>query len=226
VYRADAATGVAAPKVEARRQAAAQQSCSGFCLSQRAGAAGGWAWQNKFAIGGAVLAAGAIACVASSFGICAAAAAPVVVAEFVGADGTAAVLGEVTSSGDEAAAAATDAADTSLSLTYKVGWSAEQLAAADAKVASLNNAAEQGQLQVTQVERAGTSAASMWRTAGGEVPTNADIDHTIDLQLGGSNSLDNLSPLDYSVNRSLGAQIAWRIAGMAAGTTINGVSIG
>lgn len=111
-------------------------------------------------------------------------------------------------------------------MTYKVGWSAEQIEAANAKVAALNDAAEQGQLQVTQVERAGTSAASMWRMAGGEVPADADIDHTIDLQLGGSNTLDNLSPLDYGVNRSLGAQIAWRIAGMAPGTPISGVSIG
>jgi filamentous hemagglutinin len=68
----------------------------------------------------------------------------------------------------------------------------------------LNDAAGNGLLQVTQVERAGTSAADMWTSAGGDIPAGTDSDHTVDLQLGGSNELGNLNPLDYSVNRSLG----------------------
>jgi len=120
---------------------------------------------------------------------------------------------------------ATEATGTTLSLGYKAGWSAEQIAAADAKVAALDQAAQSGQLSVTAVERGGTSAASMWRAAGGEIPSAADIDHVIDLQLGGSDALSNLSPLDASVNRSLGAQIACQIRGLAVGTSIVGVSI-
>ena len=34
-----------------------------------------------------------------------------------------------------------------------------------------------------------------------------DIDHELDLQLGGANVASNLSPLDPSVNRSFGSQI-------------------
>ena len=39
------------------------------------------------------------------------------------------------------------------------------------------------------------------------VPNKYDVDHTIDLQLGGSDDVLNMNPLDMSVNRSLGAQI-------------------
>jgi RHS repeat-associated protein len=67
VYAAAAATGAA----EAHREAVAAQSCSGFCLSQWAGAGASWAWQNKFAVGAgiAVIAAGT-ACVAFTGGAC------------------------------------------------------------------------------------------------------------------------------------------------------------
>ena len=112
-----------------------------------------------------------------------------------------------------------------MSLGYKAGWSAEQIAAADAKVAALDQAAQSGQLSVTAVERGGTSAASMWQAAGGETPSGADIDHVIDLQLGGSDALSNLNPLDANVNRSLGAQIACQIRGLGVGTSIVSVSI-
>ncbi|MGD1053666.1 MAG: hypothetical protein ABR950_07530, partial [Candidatus Dormibacteria bacterium] len=40
---------------------------------------------------------------------------------------------------------ATEATGTTLSLGYKAGWSAEQIAAADAKVAALDQAAQSGQ---------------------------------------------------------------------------------
>jgi hypothetical protein len=93
-------------------------------------------------------------------------------------------------------------------------------------VAALNDAAANGELSITQVERSGTSAAQMFRNAGGEIPPNADIDHVIDLQLGGANNVSNLSPLNYSVNRSLGSQIAWQLRGFPVGTPILSVIIG
>ena len=34
-----------------------------------------------------------------------------------------------------------------------------------------------------------------------------NLDHTIDLQLGGADDILNMKPLDMSVNRSLGVQI-------------------
>jgi RHS repeat-associated protein len=113
----------------------------------------------------------------------------------------------------------------SLVLKYKEGWSAEQIAAAETKVAALNQAAMRGELSVAKVERSGSSAASMWRSAGREIPSGSDIDHTIDLQLNGPNILRNMSPLDRSVNRSLGAQIANQLRGVAPGTRINSVAI-
>ena len=63
-----------------------------------------------------------------------------------------------------------------------------------------------GNWWVSQAQRSGTSAASMFRSAGGDIPSGMDVDHMIDLQLGGANDLSNLSPLDLSVNGSLGAQ--------------------
>ncbi|WP_311215328.1 MULTISPECIES: RHS repeat-associated core domain-containing protein [unclassified Arthrobacter] len=108
-----------------------------------------------------------------------------------------------------------------LKLTYMDGWSAAQKAAADSKVANLNNAF----LEATKVERTGSSASTMWGRAGNTKPAGADIDHIIDLQLGGSNTLDNMSPLDLSVNRSLGSQIAQQLKGVPTGTPICGVSI-
>jgi filamentous hemagglutinin len=110
-------------------------------------------------------------------------------------------------------------------LNYKAGWSPEQIAAADAKVAALNDAAQDGNLTVTQVERAGTSAASIFRSAGNDIPPGMDVDHTIDLQLGGADDVSNMSPLDLSVNRSLGAQIGWQLRGVPVGTCVIGVEI-
>ncbi|WP_157640911.1 polymorphic toxin-type HINT domain-containing protein [Longispora albida] len=94
-----------------------------------------------------------------------------------------------------------------LDLKYKTGWSAAQMAEADAKVAALNNA---GRLVVTAVKRSG-SAAAVWRKGGNTTQAGKDVDHLIDLQLGGADALGNMWLLDSSVNRSLGAQISRKI---------------
>ncbi|MEF9406464.1 hypothetical protein V4891_22665, partial [Ralstonia solanacearum species complex bacterium KE055] len=108
-----------------------------------------------------------------------------------------------------------------LTLHYKEGWNDAQRAAADAKVDALNSA----NLVVTPVERSGTSASRRYKAAGGEVPKNSDVDHTIDLQLGGADTRANMAPLDSSVNRSLGAQIQQRTKDLSPGTSINSVKI-
>ncbi|QRP49086.1 DNRLRE domain-containing protein [Amycolatopsis sp. FDAARGOS 1241] len=113
----------------------------------------------------------------------------------------------------------------SLSLRYKPGWNAAQRSAADAKVAALNEAAGAGGLRVTPVKRVGTSPASRYRRAGGIVPSGADVDHTIDLQLGGLDDVANMNPLDLSVNRSLGSQIMWQLRGLKPGTFVISVMI-
>jgi len=100
----------------------------------------------------------------------------------------------------------TDKADSiDVNLKYKKNWTPEQIAEADAKAKALS----EGTTIKTPVDRSGTSARSLYKKAYGEnsIPDGYDIDHIIDLQLGGSNTLDNLAPLNKSVNRSLGKQI-------------------
>ncbi|CAH0446051.1 hypothetical protein LMG9673_04746 [Ralstonia pseudosolanacearum] len=108
-----------------------------------------------------------------------------------------------------------------LTLHYKEGWTDAQRAAADAKVDALNGTG----LVVTPVVRSGTSASRRYKAAGGEVPKNSDVDHTIDLQLGGPDTRSNMAPLDSSVNRSLGAQIQQRTKDLSPGTPVNSVKI-
>jgi hypothetical protein len=114
----------------------------------------------------------------------------------------------------------------SIALRYKEGWSDVQKAAADDKVGKLDAAANDGRLHVTKVERSGTSASSRYRKSGGLVPTGSDVDHTLDLQLGGEDDVGNMSPLDLSVNRSLGPQIMHQVKNFPVGTRIVRVSIG
>lgn len=114
----------------------------------------------------------------------------------------------------------------SLSLRYRPGWTPAQQAAADAKVAALNDAAQAGGLRpVSTVPRSGTSASSRYQSAGGTVPRGADVDHVIDLQLGGLDDIANMSPLDASVNRSLGSQTMWQLRGVEPGTCVVAVGI-
>ena len=109
-----------------------------------------------------------------------------------------------------------------LALTYKPGWSVAQRAKADLKVQILT----ESETVVSQATRSGTSAASRYRSAGNQIPTGSDIDHAIDLQLGGSDTLSNMWPLNSSVNRSLGAQIQQQIKNLPPGTVVNRVTIG
>lgn len=108
-----------------------------------------------------------------------------------------------------------------LQLRYKDGWTAAQRAAADAKCLALCEA----DTVVTRVQRSGTSAASRYRRAGNEIPSGSDVDHVHDLQLNGKDVISNMSPLDFSVNRSLGAQIQNQIKNLTPGTVINNVYI-
>ncbi|WP_206532299.1 hypothetical protein, partial [Mesorhizobium sp. M6A.T.Ce.TU.002.03.1.1] len=62
--------------------------------------------------------------------------------------------------------------------------------------------------------------------AGNEVAPNEDVDHIVDLQLNGQETLSNFSGLDLSVNRSFGAQIKNQIKNLPHGTRINKVTIG
>ncbi|WP_327694870.1 polymorphic toxin-type HINT domain-containing protein [Streptomyces sp. NBC_00459] len=113
-----------------------------------------------------------------------------------------------------------------LELVYKEGWDDTQRAQADAKVAHLNQLAEEGKLVKTKSVRIEKgSAAGRLRKAGTDVPDGYHGDHLQDLQLGGTDTLGNMGPLDGSVNSSLGAQIAARIKNLPMGTRICSVTI-
>ncbi len=105
-------------------------------------------------------------------------------------------------------------------LKYKHGWSAEQRAQADAKVAALNNA-DTSVRKVKGEKRKNVRKMYINEYGKDSIPANHDIDHIIDRQLGGTDDISNLAPLDRSVNRSLGSQIHHRIKDMDSGTKID-----
>ncbi|MDA8456972.1 Ig-like domain repeat protein [Acidovorax sp. GBBC 3334] len=109
-----------------------------------------------------------------------------------------------------------------LRLKFKEDWTTAQRTEAQAKVQILNDSPT----VVTAVERSGTSASSRYTRAGGTVPSGSDVDHMVDLQLGGADVVTNMWPLNSSVNRSLGAQIHHQIKNLPPGTPINRVTIG
>jgi hypothetical protein len=117
---------------------------------------------------------------------------------------------------------AAESAGVDLALKYKSGWSAAQRTDALTKAQMLTEA----DTVVLQTARGSTSAASRYRSSGGTVPSGSDVDHIIDLQLGGADTVRNMLPLNSSVNRSLGAQIQHQIKNLPPGTRINRVTIG
>jgi hypothetical protein len=110
-----------------------------------------------------------------------------------------------------------------VSLQYKDGWTSEQKAAADEKLKVLSEA----NTVKTPVNRSGTFARTIYKRAYGNnsIPQGFDIDHKIDLQLGGSDKLENLWPLNRSVNHSLGKQINNYIKNYPIGTILGKFSI-
>ncbi|WP_292157701.1 hypothetical protein [Mesorhizobium sp.] len=109
-----------------------------------------------------------------------------------------------------------------LHLYYMPEWDAAQRAAADLKVQLLTDS----ETVVSTSVRGSKSARKMFEEAGNEIPAGSDVDHGIDLQLGGSHTVSNLAVLDSSVNRSLGPQIWHQIKDLPLGTKINRVTIG
>ncbi|OPX42854.1 hypothetical protein CLHUN_31780 [Ruminiclostridium hungatei] len=110
-----------------------------------------------------------------------------------------------------------------IELKYKDGWTAAQRVEADAKVQALTEAPT----VKTAPNRSGTSASSRYKKANGpdSVPQGKDVDHTIDLQLGGADDILNMNPLDNSVNRSLGKQIQNKIKDYPVGTQFDEFTI-
>jgi hypothetical protein len=107
-----------------------------------------------------------------------------------------------------------------ITLKMNPDWSDAQKAAARKKVAALNDADE---LKVTNnIKREGHNR-ERYSKSGGNVNKTEDVDHTVDLQLGGKDVTGNMNALDSSVNRSLGSQIHHQIKGLSPGTKIDKV---
>lgn len=112
-----------------------------------------------------------------------------------------------------------------LRLKYHPAWTAAQRKAADEKVKEIWKAGQRGDLRKTLPQRSNTLASSRYQKAGGSVPDGHDVDHTIDLQLGGSDDLSNMKPLDIAVNRSIGKQIDAQLGDLDYGAPILGAAI-
>lgn len=103
-------------------------------------------------------------------------------------------------------------------------WDEAQRIAAAWKVGKLDEAAAEGLLVKTKSEK-GQAAAGIFEKNGGVRAPGKDVDHTIDKQLGGTNSPENLANLDSSVNRSFGKQIADQLKDSPYGTTVAAVML-
>ncbi|MER9306599.1 hypothetical protein [Mesorhizobium sp. M0496] len=109
-----------------------------------------------------------------------------------------------------------------LHLYYMPKWDAAQRAAADLKVKILTEA----DTVVSRAVRLFRSARKKFIAAGNHLPAGSHVDHRVDLQLGGGDILENMGPLDPSVNTSLGSQIRQQTKLLPYGTKINKVTIG
>lgn len=119
------------------------------------------------------------------------------------------------------AAKATQSFGHNIALKYKTTWSVAQKLEADQKVAALNAAT----LTKSPAMRGSRSAAAQWDGTGASRPSGYDVDHIVDLQLGGLDDLGNMWLLNSSVNRSLGSQIAYQIKTLPIGSRIGNISI-
>jgi hypothetical protein len=106
-----------------------------------------------------------------------------------------------------------------LVLKMKKGWSQKQIDAALDKANDINMRGPT-KTRVDEGERA-INVRKVYEAEYGKIKVKRmDVDHILDLQLGGKSVLSNLKLLDRSVNRSLGAQIANRMEGMDYGTAV------
>lgn len=101
-------------------------------------------------------------------------------------------------------------------------WDEIQMSQATRKARDLSRA---GTVKTTAGKRNGSAADAFKKEYGKDsVPAGYDVDHVIDLQLGGgADHVSNMRPLDASVNRSMGAQIHYLIKDLPEGTKIGNV---
>ena len=108
-----------------------------------------------------------------------------------------------------------------LILKVKQGWNSSQIEEAIVKTKHLQ---AQADLVKTTPHR-GSSASQSWKGAGNSTSPGKDVDHLVDLQLGGPDDVANMGLLDYSVNRSFGSQVFHGLKGYPVGTSVTSVSL-
>ena len=99
-------------------------------------------------------------------------------------------------------------------------WSANQVAQAQSKTEALTNA--ETVVTKSPVARDPNLRKNFIKN-GGQISSTEHLDHTIDLQLGGTNSASNLKPLDASVNTSIGKQLQLQMKNLPDNTRVNRV---
>ena len=111
-----------------------------------------------------------------------------------------------------------------ITVSYK-NFNRAQRSEANRKIKAINQAARRGEVvKTSNTNRADTG--KIWKDAHQKPPPEGkDLDHTVDLQLGGSNDISNLRPLDPRVNRSLGIQITHQLKSFSEGATIPAIAI-
>lgn len=108
-----------------------------------------------------------------------------------------------------------------LVLKRKDIWDEIQMSQATRKARDLSRA---DTVKTTVGKRNGSAADAFKKEYGKDsVPAGYDVDHVIDLQLGGADHVSNMRPLDASVNRSMGAQMHYLIKDLPEGTKIGNV---
>ena len=111
---------------------------------------------------------------------------------------------------------------------YKRGWDGSQIADADSKILAYNKAASKGELKNTKNYNRDPSIVAGYRADNAAIkpPGKPDVDHIIDLKLGGKDSYSNLTWFDLSVNRSFGSQVGRTTNALPNGAIIRSVTIG
>ncbi len=107
-----------------------------------------------------------------------------------------------------------------LVLRKKAVWNDSQVAQAVQKAKKLSEA-DTRVVPSSEINR-NSKIAKEYRNRN-KISSNFDIDHVIDLQLGGVDDVSNMSALDRSVNRSMGAQIHYLIKDLDANAVIGNV---
>ena len=109
-----------------------------------------------------------------------------------------------------------------MTIKLKPTWTEEQIAQAYKKADDLTKA--ETVVTKSPVTR-DANLRSKFKKAGGEINQRQQVDHIVDLQLGGTNAMTNLQALDASVNASFGVQIENQIKNLPDNTRVNNVYI-